>query len=222
MGYKKANSWFLIYSRPPWPSPTALALWPSLFTQHLSTRHLSCTVQPVSPRLLFAGLNKSVLMKENSHSSAYVPSTIVYTTPVATIASSSPVPYTSTIPVAYTSNEVVYTSSLPVVSTRTSVISLQVSTSVVQVPTIPVEVPTSVVEVPTSAVEVPTTRGPVPTIPVYLNATSAYVAPPAGTATGGAPAATTSSKPFLGAANKAFAASGASLAGLLGLAAILL
>lgn len=170
-----------------------------------------------------------MLIRENSHSSAYVPSTIVYTTPVATIASSSPVPYTSTIPVAYTSNEVVYTSSVPVVSTRTSVISIQVSTSVVQVPTIPVEVPTSavevptsVVEVPTSAVEVPTTRGPVPTIPVYLNATSAYVAPPAGTATGGAPAATTSSKPFLGAANKVFATSGASLAGLLGLAAILL
>lgn len=95
-----------------------------------------------------------------------------------------------------------------------------------QVPTSAVEVPTSAVEVPTSAVEVPTSRGPVATIPVYRNATSTYVAPPAGTATGGAPggapAATTSSKAFLGAANKAYTASGASLVALLGLAAILL
>lgn len=157
--------------------------------------------------------------RENSHSSAYVPSTIVFTTPVATIASSSPVPYTSTIPVPYTSEEVVYTSSVPVVSTRTSVISIEVSTSIVQVPT-------SAVEVPTTAVEVPTSRGPVATIPVYLNSTSTYVAPPAGTATGGAPggapAATTTNQAFLGAANKAYTASGASLAALLGLAAILL
>lgn len=156
---------------------------------------------------------------ENSHSSAYIPSTIVFTTPVATIASSSPVPYTSTIPVPYTSEEVVYTSSVPVVSTRTSVISIEVSTSIVQVPT-------SAVEVPTTAVEVPTSRGPVATIPVYLNSTSTYVAPPAGTATGGAPggapAATTTNKAFLGAANKAYTASGASLVALLGLAAILL
>ncbi len=103
---------------------------------------------------------------------------------------------------------------------------MQVPTSAVEVPTSAVEVPTSAVEVPTSAVEVPTTRGPVATIPVYRNATSTYVAPPAGTATGGAPggapAATTSSKPFLGAANKAYTASGASLVALLGLAAILL
>lgn len=119
----------------------------------------------------------------------------------------------------YTSEEVVYTSSVPVVSTRTSVISIEVSTSVVQVPT-------SAVEVPTSAVEVPTSRGPVASIPVYLNSTSTYVTPPAGTATGGAPggapAATTSNKAFLGAANKAYTASGASLVALLGLAAILL
>ena len=193
---------------------------------------LYCSTQ--YSRLPFAGLNDFGLIRQNSQSSAYIPP-VVYTTPVATIASSSPVPYTSTFPVPYTSNEVVYTSSIPVVSTRTSIISIQVS-SVVQVPTSAVEVPTSAVEVPTSAAEVPTsavviptsavvvptTRGPVPSIPAYPNITSTYVAPPAGTATGGAPAATTTGKVFLGAANKAFVASGASLAGLLGLAAILL
>ncbi|MCJ1269315.1 hypothetical protein MMC22_009206 [Lobaria immixta] len=122
---------------------------------------------------------------------------------------------------------------VPVVPVTTPVVSVPTeapSTSPVEIPSVgtttpPAEtVPYATPSVP-SVPEVPTSVVPVPSVPVTTPYVNSTVPAPIGT---GSPApsagtpGTTSPLPFKGAANKAFAASGLSLASLVGLAAFLL
>lgn len=159
--------------------------------------------------------------------------THTYTVTEATTLTITNCPCTLTKPV-YTAPIVPNSSpAAPVVPVTTPVASVPTeapSTSPVEIPSVgtttpPAEtVPYVTPSVP-SVPEVPTSVVPVPSVPVTTPYVNSTVPAPIGT---GSPApsagipGTTSPIPFKGAANKAFAASGLSLASLVGLAAFLL
>lgn len=124
-------------------------------------------------------------------------------TPVASV-STPEVPYTTPV------------ESVPSVETVTPGTTYPVGTAPAGSPSVP-----SVPEVPTTGVPVP-----VPSVPVTHPYANSTVPAPAGSGSpapsAGAAGTTTGPLPYKGAANKAFAASGLSLAGLVGLVAFLL
>ncbi|MCJ1430360.1 hypothetical protein MMC29_008278 [Sticta canariensis] len=141
-------------------------------------------------------------------------STCPYTTPAVPV--NTPVASVSTPEVPYTTP----VESVPSVPTTYPVETVTPGTTY-PVGTAPAGSP-SVPSVP----EVPTTGVPVPSVPVTHPYANSTVPAPVGSGSpapsAGAPGTTTGPLPYKGAANKAYAASGLSLAGLVGLAAFLL